>query len=178
MNGQGLMTNHAIGAALPAVLAVTLSLAGTADPPALSFEPSSAAGTQVTDRAVGTFEVTLRPLDAYDDAEGSMLGRMSIDKRFEGDLVGVSRGEMLTAMTPVTGSAGYVALERVEGTLNGRRGSFVLQHSGTMTRGARELSLTVVPDSGTGALEGLAGSMSIEISNGVHAYAMEYTLPE
>jgi hypothetical protein len=172
------MMNHAIGAALLAVLSIILFRTGPVDPPAPPFEPSFAAGAQVTDRAVGTFEVTTRPLDAYDDAEGSILGRMSIDKRFEGDLVGVSRGEMLTAMTPVTGSAGYVALERVEGTLHGRRGSFVLQHSGTMTRGAQELSLTVVPDSGTGELEGLAGSMAIEISNGVHAYAMEYTLPE
>jgi hypothetical protein len=178
MNGQGFMMNSTIGAALLALLSILLFQTGPADPPARSSEPSSAAGAQVIDRAVGTFEVTIRPLDPYDDAEGSILGRMSIDKRFEGDLVGASRGEMLTAMTPVSGSAGYVALERVEGTLHGRRGSFVLQHSGTMTRGAQELALTVVPDSGTDELEGLAGSMSIDISNGVHAYAMEYTLPE
>jgi hypothetical protein len=130
----------------------------------------------VTIRARGTFEVKLTP-QATDDAEGSSLGRMSIDKQFHGDLEGTSRGEMLSAGTPVKGSAGYVAIERVSGTLAGRRGSFVLQHNGIMTRGAPRLTIAVVPDSGTGQLAGLARTMAIEIADGRHYYDFEYTLP-
>ena len=107
-----------------------------------------------------------------------MLGRMSIDKQFHGDLEGTSRGQMLTAGTAVTGSAGYVAIEHVSGTLHGRGGTFVLQHSGTMTRGAPQLSITVVPDSGTGELVGLAGQMAIVIADGKHSYDFEYTIAE
>lgn len=131
----------------------------------------------VTTRATGTFEVKLGPLPAYDDAEGSPIGRRSIDKEFSGDLAGTSKGEMVMAMGSVQGSAGYVAIERVTGTLHGRSGSFVLQHSGTMNRGAPQLTIHVVPDSGTGKLEGLAGTMSIEIAGGKHSYVFEYTLP-
>jgi len=101
---------------------------------------------------------------------------MSIDKQFHGDLEGTSKGEMLTAGTGVKGSAGYVAIERVSGTLNGRSGTFVLQHSGTMTHGEPHLTITVVPDSGTGELAGLAGTMSILIAGGNHSYDFEYTL--
>jgi hypothetical protein len=101
---------------------------------------------------------------------------MSIDKQFQGDLVGVGKGEMLTALTETKGSAGYVALERVTGTLHGRRGAFVLQHTGTMTRGAPSLSVTVVPDSASAELKGLTGRMTIDTSAG-HAYDFEYTLP-
>jgi hypothetical protein len=101
---------------------------------------------------------------------------MSIDKQFHGDLEGTSKGQMLTAGTAVEGSAGYVAIERVSGMLHGRRGTFVLQHSGTMTRGAPQLSVTVVPDSATGELVGLAGKMTITISDGKHSYDFEYTL--
>ncbi|MGH7720199.1 MAG: DUF3224 domain-containing protein [Gemmatimonadaceae bacterium] len=128
-------------------------------------------------RASGTFEVKLNPLAAYDDAEGSMLGRMSIDKQFRGDLEGSSKGEMLTGGTSTKGSAAYVAVERVSGTLHGRGGTFILQHSGTMTRGAPRLVITVVPDSGTGELAGLAGTMAIDISAGKHSYHLDYTLP-
>jgi hypothetical protein len=103
---------------------------------------------------------------------------MSIDKQFHGDLEGTSKGQMLSAMGSVKGSAGYVALERITGTLKGRSGSFVLQHSGTMTRGAPQLSVTVVPDSGTGQLVGLAGALTIKIDNGKHSYDFDYTLPE
>ncbi len=112
------------------------------------------------------------------ETEGSKLGRMAIDKQFRGDLEAVSKGEMLSAMTDVKGSAGYVALERVTGTLGGRSGSFVLQHSGTMTRGEAQLTVTVVPDSGTGELAGLAGKLSIQIAEGKHSYAFDYTLPD
>lgn len=130
----------------------------------------------MTTRASGTFEVKLNPLAAYNDAEASNLGRMSLDKQFHGDLEGTSKGEMLTAGTGVKGSAGYVAIERVSGTLHGRKGTFVLQHSGTMTRGAPRLIITVVPDSGTDQLVGLAGTLVINIADGKHSYDFEYTV--
>jgi hypothetical protein len=103
---------------------------------------------------------------------------MSIEKQFHGDLEASSKGEMLTAGTSVAGSAGYVAIERVTGTLHGRNGTFILQHTGTMTRGAPELTITVVPDSGTGELMGLAGKLMIEIADGTHSYNLAYTLAE
>lgn len=127
--------------------------------------------------ASGTFEVKLNP--QTDDQVGDpTVGRMSIEKEFKGDLEATSRGQMLAVTTEVKGSAGYVALERVSGTLNGRSGTFALQHSGTMTRGAAQLVITVVPDSGTGALVGLAGKMSINIVEGKHFYEFEYTLAQ
>jgi hypothetical protein len=128
-------------------------------------------------RATGPFEVTLNLQPAYNDDPGSLLGRMSLDKQFHGDLEATSKGEMLTAMAAVKGSAGYVAMERVTGALKGKNGSFALQHSGTMDRGAQRLVITVVPDSGAGDLEGLAGTMSIEIADGKHSYVLEYSLP-
>ena len=129
--------------------------------------------------AAGTFEVKLTPQKPDNkEAESASVGRMSIDKKFSGDLEAASTGEMLAAMTAVKGSAGYVAIERVSGTLHGRSGTFVLQHSGTMTRGGPELSVTVVPDSGTGELVGLAGRMKIKIDAGKHFYEFDYTLPE
>jgi hypothetical protein len=129
-------------------------------------------------RAQGSFDVKLTPQAADEKGESPALGRMSLDKQFHGDLEGTSKGEMLTAGTPVKGSAGYVAMERVTGTLNGRSGSFALQHSGTMTRGAPQLMITVVPDSGTGQLTGLSGRMTIQIADGKHSYDFEYTLAE
>jgi len=132
----------------------------------------------IMSRASGTFEVKLIPLASHDNAEAAALGRMSIDKQFHGDLEAASKGEMLTAGTDVKGSAGYVAIERVSGTLHGRSGTFVLQHSGTMTRGAPHLTVTVVPDSGTGQLVGLAGKMEIQIADEKHSYDFEYTLAE
>jgi Protein of unknown function (DUF3224) len=132
----------------------------------------------MTTRARGTFEVRLGPLATYNQAEGSLLGRMSIDKQFRGDLEASSQGEMLSAGTGVKGSAGYVAIERVSGALQGRSGTFVLQHSATMTRGVPQLSITVVPDSGTDGLAGIAGRMTIEIDGGNHSYDFEYTIAE
>jgi hypothetical protein len=131
----------------------------------------------VTTRATGTFDVKVAPLAAYDTTAGSTLGRMSIDKQFHGDLEGTSKGEMLVAGTGIKNSAGYVAVERVTGTLKGRRGSFILQHSATMNRGAPNLVITVVPDSGTGELEGLTGTMNIIIADGKHSYEFDYSLP-
>lgn len=126
--------------------------------------------------ARGTFEVQLTPQPLADATADPGLGRLAIAKVFAGDLVGSSRGEMLSARTAVEGSAGYVAIEQVNGTLHGRAGSFVLHHSGTMNRGAQQLTITVVPDSGTGELVGLAGIMSLQIADGVHAYELAYTL--
>ncbi len=135
-------------------------------------------GVAVAAHANGTFEVKLNPQGSEDKAEGKTLGRMSIDKQFHGDLVGTAKGQMLTAGTDVKGSAGYVAMERVTGMLHGRSGSFVLQHSGTLTRGSPQQSITVVPDSGSGQLVGLAGTMTVTIADGKHSYDFEYTLPQ
>jgi uncharacterized protein DUF3224 len=129
-------------------------------------------------RASGTFEVKLTPQAQVEGAGDPSVGRMAIDKRFRGDLDATSKGEMLATRTEVEGSAGYVAMERVIGTLHGRSGSFALQHSGTMDRGVPQLSVTVVPDSGTGLLVGLAGTMAIIIEGGKHSYHFEYTMAE
>jgi hypothetical protein len=127
--------------------------------------------------ASGEFEVDLKPLDSYTQGEaGIKLGRMSIDKTFKGDLTATSTGEMLSAMTAVEGSAGYVAIEQVSGSLNGMIGSFVLQHFGIMDKGKNRLVLEVVPDSGTGQLTGLSGKMAIHIADGRHSYEFEYEL--
>ena len=126
--------------------------------------------------AKGSFTVDMKPQGEPAAADGVSLGRLSLEKRFEGDLQATSRGEMLTAMTAVQGSAGYVAIERVTGTLHGRQGSFVFQHTGTMTRGAQQLSITVVPDSGTGDLAGLEGTFRLQIVDGQHLYEFDYRL--
>jgi len=131
----------------------------------------------VTTHAKGTFEVKVAPI-AEDKADGSTLGRYSLDKQYHGDLEAMSKGEMLTAGSSVKGSAGYVAMERVSGTLNGRKGTFVLQHTGTMNRGTSSLTVSVVPDSGTDQLAGLTGTMTIIIADGKHSYEFEGTLPE
>ena len=131
----------------------------------------------MSSQATGTFEVKLVPQPPEDKAEGSTLARYSLDKQFHGDLEGTSKGQMLTAGTDVKGSAGYVAIERIIGTLQGRAGSFVLQHTGTMNRGIPQLSITVVPDSATGQLAGLTGKMTINIADGKHSFVFDYTLP-
>ncbi|MFN8499010.1 MAG: DUF3224 domain-containing protein [Anaerolineae bacterium] len=132
----------------------------------------------MTMRASGTLDVKLTPQPLADSDADASLGRLSIDKRFHGDLEAASRGEMLSAGTAVQGSAGYVAIERVSGTLHGRHGAFVLQHNATMTRGAPALNIIVVPDSATGELEGLRGQMTINIADGQHLYEFEYTLAQ
>ena len=143
---------------------------------AASLPPTTRIQAPVTTRATGTFDVKLDPQPADDYADGAMLGRLSIDKQFHGDLEATSRGQMLSGMTSVKGSAGYVAIERVTGTLAGRRGTFVLQHSGTMTRGAQQLVVSVIPDSGTDELAGLSGTMAIIIAGGRHSYEFDYEL--
>lgn len=127
--------------------------------------------------ARGTFVVKLAPMPFEGQSEGSKLARMSIDKEISGDLAASTKGQMLSAMTEVEGSAGYVAIERVEGALHGRTGSFALQHTGSMDRGTPSLSVTVVPDSGTQELVGLAGDFQIIIAKGTHSYEFSYTRP-
>jgi hypothetical protein len=137
----------------------------------------------MTAHATGPFEVKLTVQPGSDKDESATYGRMFFDKQFHGDLEATSKGEMMTAVSAVDASGGYssggyVALERVKGTLHGRSGTFVLQHSATMARGAQQLSVTVVPDSGTGQLRGLAGKMTILIADGKHSYDFEYTIAE
>ena len=131
----------------------------------------------VTTRATGPFDVKLTPQPPDDYADGAALGRLTIDKQFHGGLEATSKGQMLTGMSGIKGSAGYVAIERVTGTLDGRRGTFVLQHSGTMDRGAPRLSISVVPDTGTDELAGLTGTMVIHVEGKAHSYTFEYELP-
>jgi hypothetical protein len=132
----------------------------------------------VATHASGAFDVKISPQPPQDNVGDPTVGRMSLDKQFHGDLEGTSKGQMLAASTDVQGSGGYVAIERVNGRLHGRSGTFALQHSGIMTRGEPQLIITVVPDSGTGQLVGLAGKMTITIAaDGKHSYGLDYTVP-
>jgi hypothetical protein len=127
--------------------------------------------------ATGPFDVKVTAQD--DKSDDPLLNRMTLDKQYHGDLEATGKGQMLTAGTEVKGSGAYVAIEKVTGTLKGHTGSFVLQHSGTMTQNAPQLSVTIVPDSGTGELKGIAGKMTINIAaGGKHSYDIEYTLPQ
>lgn len=132
-------------------------------------------GAIVTTHAKGTFEVKATP--ATEPGGDAAIGRFLLDKQFHGDLQGTSEGEMLAAGAVAKGSGGYVAMEKVTGTLHGRKGTFVLQHSGTMTGGSAQMIVTVVPDSGTDQLIGIAGTMTIKIDAGKHSYDFAYTLP-
>jgi hypothetical protein len=132
----------------------------------------------MTHHAVGTFVVKLTAQAPVPETEDATIGRMLIDKQFFGDLEAASKGQMISTMGEVKGSAGYVAMERVTGSLNGRSGSFALQHTGTMARGVPSLSVTIVPDSGTGGLVGLTGAMTIQNDAGKHSYTFDYTMPE
>ena len=127
---------------------------------------------RMTPPATGTFEVTTDPLPADDPA----LGRFRIAKTFSGDLVGSAAAQMLSVGTPTEGSAAYVAIDRVEATLHGRQGTFVLLHNGVMERGEGRLDVVVVPDSGTGELTGLRGRLAIRIVDGVHHYTFDYAI--
>ena len=132
----------------------------------------------ITNSAAGSFVVKISPLESFNRDEGATLGRLSIEKTFKGDLEGYGKGEMLTGGDPKSGSAGYVAMEQVAGTLHGKKGTFLLQHNGSMNRGEQALSITVVPDSGTGELTGLAGALTIKMEDGKHFYEFDYTLSE
>ncbi len=147
--------------------------------PRAQTQPAGKKETMVTGHATGTFEVRVIPQTADAPAQAANISRMSLDKQWRGELTGISTGEMLSLGTGAKGSSGgYVALERFTGELKGRRGSFVLQHTATMSRGVAQLTIFVVPDSGTGQLAGITGKMSITIIDGKHSYDFEYTLPE
>jgi hypothetical protein len=133
--------------------------------------------TPMPHHATGPFEVKLTPLDPAFKSEDNSIGRYSIDKQFHGALEAASKGEMLSGMGTIKGSGGYVAIERVSGTLDGRTGTFILQHNGTMQNGVYHLNVIVVPDSGTAQLTGLQGSMEIIIKDAKHSYDFTYTLP-
>ena len=124
--------------------------------------------------ATGQFQVTMSPGGGVDPA----IGSMTLSKSYEGDLIATSVGQMLAMRSPVEGSAGYVAIERITGTLHGHTGSFALQHDGIMDRGKPSLSVVVIPDSGTDALKGLRGRLDIEIRDGAHFYRLEYSQTE
>lgn len=130
----------------------------------------------MTTRATGTFDVKVAPQESDAYSEDGTLGRMTLDKELHGDLEGTGKGQMLTAMTSLKNSAGYVAIERITGTLHGKSGTFALMHTGTMNRGVPGLVIAVVPDSGTGELTGLAGSFTIIRADGKHSYEFDYTI--
>ncbi|MGB6687237.1 MAG: DUF3224 domain-containing protein [Terracidiphilus sp.] len=134
--------------------------------------------TRMTSHASGTFEVKTTPLLPEDATGGAAIGRFALDKQYHGDLEAISKGQMLGAGDPGTGTAGYVAMEHVTGSLNGRGGSFALQHTGTMGGGKFDLKVIVVPGSGTGELSGIAGTMTILIAGGKHSYEFDFALPE
>ncbi len=154
----------------PALLAFTAFI-----PLATLAQTKEAASMQ---HATGTFDVKITPLTLEDKAAPATLGRFGIAKTIHGELEATSTGEMLTAKTATPGSQAYVAIEHVTGMLKGRKGTFDLQHRGVMDHGKFELLVTVVPDSGTGELTGLAGTFTIIIADGKHSYDFAYTLPE
>jgi hypothetical protein len=156
---------------------VTFTIAGCVCLAGWSASIAQEKGPIMSAHAKGTFDVKMTPA-SEDKTESSTLGRMTNEKQFHGDLEGSSKGEMLTAGTAVKGSAAYVLIERVTANLQGRRGTFVLHHSATLTRGAPQQVITVVPDSGSGELTGIAGSLTIDIRDGKHFYDLAYTLPD
>ncbi len=156
---------------LAGLLALSV-MRSSAEPPAQAAINTNAGTNRM--HAKGSFTVKLEP--QKDTDSDPKLARMTIHKQFTGDLEGTSIGQMLSAGTEVKGSAGYVAMEKVTGKLNGRTGSFILQHSATMDRGAPTLSITVVPDSGTEELTGISGTMQIIIANGKHTYEFDYAI--
>ena len=150
-------------------------------PPATVIAADTHTPTQGTptmrSHAKGTFDVTITPQPAEDGVGDASIGRLGLFKQLHGDMEGTARGQMLAVRTPVDGSAGYVAMDHVEVTLDGRKGTFALQHSGTMDHGAMRLDIHVVPDSGTGELVGITGQFDITITDGKHFYEFDYTLP-
>ena len=144
----------------------------------LFAQSASQGSVRMIHHAKGAFDIKMTPMPADEYADGKALGRVAADKQYHGDLEGSGKGQMLTATGGVTGSAVYVATERVIGSLAGRRGTFLLAHRGVMNRGAQQLEVDVVPDSGTGELQGIAGKLAINVTpDGKHIYDFEYTLP-
>ena len=128
--------------------------------------------------AAGTFSISMTPAGTPQRSGRTALGRTSLEKVYAGDLVATGSGEMLSAVTDTKGAAGYVAIEAITGVLQGRTGSFVVQHTGTMADGKQELSIVIVPHSGTGQLEGISGTLTIRIADGQHFYELSYSLPQ
>jgi Protein of unknown function (DUF3224) len=144
----------------------------SAPPPATSPQKEA----PVTNHASGPFDVNV--VKQEDPGGDTSIGRFTLDKRYHGDLDGTGKGQMLTASTEVKGSGAYVAIERVTATLKGREGTFALEHMGTMAQNVPQLTINIVPDSGTGQLKGLTGKMNITIAeDGKHSYDLEYTIP-
>lgn len=137
----------------------------------------AAAHTPATVRVSGAFNVTMTPAAPAEHEGSTATARMLLDKQYFGDLAATGAGQMLTAVTDTKGSAAYVAIERVSGTLRGKKGSFVIQHAGTMRGGAQQLTISIVPDSGTGQLAGITGTMAIRIVERKHFYDLDYLLP-
>jgi hypothetical protein len=164
-----------VGARAGFVVAMVASLATVSAARAQAGAPAQREAV-VTQHASGTFEVKMSPQAPEANVGDPTVGRLGLDKQFHGDLEAVSKGQMLAVRTEVEGSAGYVAIERVSGTLHGRTGTFALQHSGMMNRGAPTLAITVIPDSGTGELAGISGTMNILVADGKHSYELAYTL--
>jgi Protein of unknown function (DUF3224) len=157
------------------VIAFGLILAGSVICGRAGVRDNESKWKETTMTARGTFDVNVTQ-QPQDDSAGGPFGRLFLDKKFHGDLNAASKGQMLGAFTAVEGSGAYVALELVTGTLNGKRGSFILQHKGTMRKGAYVMNVTVVPDSGTDELAGITGAMTIIIEDGKHSYVFEYKL--
>jgi hypothetical protein len=150
--------------------------------PAIAIAQSPASNphkedTAMTRHAEGSFDVKTSPIPSDDATAGTSIGRFALDKQYHGDLEAIGKGEMLGAGNPASGTAGYVAIEQVTGSLGGHTGSFALQHTGAMDQGKFDLAVKVVPGSGTGELAGIAGTMTIVNAGGKHSYKFEYTLP-
>jgi len=178
--GRRMQLQGSVGVAASVAVCAVVALGAITYARARTNAPSKSIvqdGAIVTEHASGTFDVKLAPVGEPDNADGLTLGKYSLDKQYHGDLEAVAKGTMLTAGTEVKGSAGYVAIERVTGALKGHKGSFVLQHNGTLTRGAPQQNIVVVPDSGTGQLTGLTGKLTVIIENGNHSYEFDYSLP-
>jgi Protein of unknown function (DUF3224) len=165
-----------LGVVLALILACAMGERSNAQSPSrhssVNSEPKVEKGAVM--HASGPFDVKIVPQPGDDDS----VGRLSIDKHYHGELDATGTGQMLTGGDYKSGSAGYVAMEKITGTLQGRRGSFIVQHSGTLTQGAQQLTITIVPGTGTGQLTGITGKMDVKINDGKHLYELDYTLPE
>lgn len=131
----------------------------------------------MTQHASGTFDITMTPASPPEHEGRTAIGRLQLDKQYVGDLTATGKGQMLTAVTDTQGSAAYVAIERISGTLKGKKGSFVIQHTGTMSSGAQHLTITVVAESGSGELAGITGTLALRMVERKHFYELDYVLP-
>jgi hypothetical protein len=144
---------------------------------AVQSAANSPGAPRMTQHASGSFDITTTPAAPPDHQGRTAIGRMLLDKRYAGELAATGKGEMLTAVTDTHGSAAYVAIERISGTLNGKRGSFVIQHAGTMSAGGKHATINVVPDSGAGDLTGISGTLRLTLVERTHFYELDYVLP-